>query len=322
MDAKLQARIAPREPLSDFKRADGKKPAVIPAKEQDTDFRELLLNSNREVRLKRDAQANGDLAGASDYQSFLDSLSEVTRQKNMPKNKMDKNDFLTLFVTQLQQQDPLKPKDGAEMASQLAQFNSLEQMMNINSSLERLEQKTQEGQSIRYPDFIGKDVALKLRLFKLEGGVVTEGGYEVNAGVSQSMLEVRGPDGSVIARAEQGPRQPGIHHIEWDGKNDNGEQVPDGVYRFELKTKGANGKESVIPVASRTRVTGIDLKDRKAPFFTSLGKASLDDIFRIGEASESGQTNAPGSGLRSESDSAPRGAAKKISGLTGKKDRA
>ena len=53
------------------------------------------------------------------------------------------NTFLKLMVTQLNNQDPLSPMEGQEFAAQLAQFSSLEQLLNINESLEA--QQTQTG---------------------------------------------------------------------------------------------------------------------------------------------------------------------------------
>lgn len=48
---------------------------------------------------------------------------------------LDKDAFLKLLVTQLQNQDPLKPMDDTQFVSQLAQFSSLEQMQTLNSSV-------------------------------------------------------------------------------------------------------------------------------------------------------------------------------------------
>lgn len=42
--------------------------------------------------------------------------------------EMDKMDFLQILVTQLRYQDPMKPMDDREFATQLAQFSSLEQI--------------------------------------------------------------------------------------------------------------------------------------------------------------------------------------------------
>ena len=62
------------------------------------------------------------------------------------KKGADLNTFMTLLVAQLKNQDPLAPQEGAEFVAQLAQFNSLEQLININDRLSQLvnQQKTQQ----------------------------------------------------------------------------------------------------------------------------------------------------------------------------------
>lgn len=50
-------------------------------------------------------------------------------------NSMGKDDFMKLLVAQLKNQDPLNPMDGKEMAAQLAQFSSVEQMMQLNATV-------------------------------------------------------------------------------------------------------------------------------------------------------------------------------------------
>jgi len=48
---------------------------------------------------------------------------------------MGKNDFLMLLSAQLRYQDPLNPQSDGDFAAQLAQFSSLEQMQNMNETL-------------------------------------------------------------------------------------------------------------------------------------------------------------------------------------------
>ena len=49
-------------------------------------------------------------------------------------NGLGKDDFLKMLVTQLQNQDPLKPMDDTSFIAQMAQFSSLEQMQNMNTA--------------------------------------------------------------------------------------------------------------------------------------------------------------------------------------------
>lgn len=57
-----------------------------------------------------------------------------------PKTKAEeqKSQFLKLLVAQLKGQNPLDPKDGTEFVSQLAQFSSLEELINIRTALENV----------------------------------------------------------------------------------------------------------------------------------------------------------------------------------------
>lgn len=49
--------------------------------------------------------------------------------------QLDKDAFTQLLVTQLKNQDPLSPQSNDELAAQLAQFSSLEQMELVNENL-------------------------------------------------------------------------------------------------------------------------------------------------------------------------------------------
>lgn len=72
-------------------------------------------------------------------------------------NPLSKDAFLRLLITQLQYQDPLQPMQDREFIAQMAQFSSLEQMQNLNASLDslRLMQAASQAASL-----IGREVTL------------------------------------------------------------------------------------------------------------------------------------------------------------------
>ena len=54
--------------------------------------------------------------------------------------KMGKDEFLKMLVAQMKHQDPLNPMDGQQMAAQLAQFSSVEQLVSMNDQLDAIRQ--------------------------------------------------------------------------------------------------------------------------------------------------------------------------------------
>ena len=50
-----------------------------------------------------------------------------------------KQEFLTLRIAQLENQDPLSPQDPTEFTTQLTQFSILEELIAIRTAVERLE---------------------------------------------------------------------------------------------------------------------------------------------------------------------------------------
>ena len=58
------------------------------------------------------------------------TLSSLTNR-----NAMGQDEFLKMLVAQLKNQDPLNPMDGKDMAAQLAQFSTVEQLITMNKSM-------------------------------------------------------------------------------------------------------------------------------------------------------------------------------------------
>ena len=76
--------------------------------------------------------------GVSDLTQSIDDLTYGSTEREIKyrgSSELGKEEFLKLLVCQLQNQDPLNPQDDTEFISQLAQFSSLEQMTNMNTTL-------------------------------------------------------------------------------------------------------------------------------------------------------------------------------------------
>jgi flagellar basal-body rod modification protein FlgD len=66
------------------------------------------------------------------------NVSSLSNNAATSNSGSERDLFMTLLVAQLKNQDPLAPQDGAQFVAQLAQFNSLDQLVGIRHSIEEL----------------------------------------------------------------------------------------------------------------------------------------------------------------------------------------
>lgn len=67
-----------------------------------------------------------------------DLFTNTNATKTTSKTADQKDMFMTLLVAQLKNQDPLSPQDGTEFVAQLTQMNSLDQLVSIRESIDKL----------------------------------------------------------------------------------------------------------------------------------------------------------------------------------------
>ncbi|MBV6683255.1 flagellar hook assembly protein FlgD [Bacillus sp. JRC01] len=71
---------------------------------------------------------------------------------------LGKDDFLKILMTQLQNQDPMNPMQDKDFIAQMATFSSLEQMTNLNKTMEGFVEAEAQSRLISYNSFVGKHV--------------------------------------------------------------------------------------------------------------------------------------------------------------------
>ena len=198
-------------------------------------------------------------------QGINPALTQQTSQAQ-GKSSLGQQEFLQLLVAQMRNQDPVNPMDGAEFASQLAQFNSVEQLISVNDGLDQLAMSQDlMGSSLTNSmaaSLTGKDIrALSDQVFLSSEGEA-EINFKLNDSASDVEIIVRTASGAEVRRESLSGIPSGDSAWTWDGLNNNGERMGEGDYTVEVVAK--NGDNNV---GALTFIEGFDSKVR----YTSQG---------------------------------------------------
>lgn len=218
------------------------------------------------------------------------TASTAAAKKTTTDTKSDtvlgKQDFLTLLVAQLQNQDPLNPDDPTEFTAQLAQFSSLEQLQNLNDSMDNLVTSNANSDKFSTLSTIGKEVAYQSSSFTYSGEPVTIG-YELDGQASDVTLALQ-LDGATVALINGEDLSAGTHYLTWDGLTQNGEQAAQGKYKIVLQAKAAEGESVAATSLVRSEVTGVDLEgDYGGTLITKAGSVPFSTILGVYEKGSS-----------------------------------
>ena len=207
------------------------------------------------------------------------------QQGQTKKSQLGQQEFLHLLVAQMRNQDPINPMDGAELASQLAHFNSVEQLISVNNGLKTL-QGSQDMMSASLTNSMAASLTGKqVKALSNQVHLGAEGNadiqFELNNSADAVEVIIRDASGSEIRRETMNGLSSGDHDWTWDGLNNAGDRMGEGEYTIEVKA--ANGDN---PVGSLVFIEGIADRVR----YTSEGVfLSVNDVeIPIGDVEEVG----------------------------------
>lgn len=223
-----------------------------------TEFRDLINPRQEELRT---------VSGSSGV------LQEGNTSKFKTPERMGKDDFLNLLVTQLRYQDPMNPTADTEFVAQLAQFSSLENSESMEKSMVGLSEKMNtfmESQTLASMSqtnaasvsLLGKEVQVKETEVRWEGH---QRDFKVTlTSGNRGILSLVDSEGKIAAQI---PIESGVNSreavVKWDGMLASGQMAGRGN-KFQLMVMDSTGSRSVGYAHLSGRVEGIRYGDNGA----------------------------------------------------------
>ncbi len=205
------------------------------------------------------------------------------------KSALGKDDFLKLMIQQLKYQDPLNPLDSSQYSAQLAQFSSLEQLQNINTTLTQSMNAnfalTQSVNNTMTATLIGKDARLSSNKITYNGENNGQGnakmGYTLPALASDVTVKIYNSDGVLVKTLNNLEKDAGEHKLSWDFTDNEGNKVKKGDYTFKVEASDMSGEDMTIDSFGYGTIDAVRFTENGTMLVINGIEYNLSDISEI-----------------------------------------
>ncbi|RMG48359.1 MAG: hypothetical protein D6718_01980 [Acidobacteria bacterium] len=196
--------------------------------------------------------------------------------------ELGRDDFLRLLVTQLENQNPLEPMEDTQFVAQLANFSSLEQLMDLNTRMDSVLEGQSQLVNSQALNLIGRDVLVDSGgELDLSPAGADRLAFDLVDAASSVRVEIYDASGDLVRTIEMDALEPGRHTVDWDGLDESGRELPSGTYRFRVAAKSADGTERSLHGFLMLPVEGIHVGEGGLSLVSGLRVIPFDKILEI-----------------------------------------
>ena len=187
--------------------------------------------------------------------------------------------FLTLLTTQLKNQDPTSPMDSNAFTQQLVMYSQVEQQIDSNTNLKTLISQGTSNAAAVTTGYLGKKVSILNGNAALTNGAATWT-YNLGAAAATNQISITDANGKLVYTGA-GETTAGNHTFNWDGTDNNGNQLADGAYTLNVAATGGAGGTVTSSVASAGVVSQIDMTGGTPKLVIGSMEVNLSDIAAV-----------------------------------------
>lgn len=225
--------------------------------------------------------------------SVLSELSSKNRYQNDPQdNELGQTAFLELMIAQLNNQDPLSPKENGEFIAQLAQFSSVEGLERLNSNFDSFASSFTSNQALQASSLVGRSVTVPSETGVTDMNGVMSGVIELPESTSNVNMKIFDETGQLVDEINLGPQAAQDMVFRWNGAQlevngelvenyvpANGQALPPGKYT--IKASASQGGENVgLATSVSANVNSVTLGNGGAITLNlaGIGPMSIEDV--------------------------------------------
>ena len=216
----------------------------------------------------------------SDLNNTASSSLQIAGSKTL-----GRDDFLKLLITQMQYQDPLNPVENTEFTAQLAQFSSLDELFNVNENLKNIELYQASLNNSQAVSFIGKEIEARGDKIQISNGSPDDIRYDLTEHCNEVHISIYDSNGYLVRNIDKGAEMSGSHVEQWDGKDNQGNDLLDGTYTYAVSAVGQDGSSVNVSTYVTGKVTDVTFDNGLVYLMVGDKKVTISNVVNIKEAS-------------------------------------
>ncbi len=213
----------------------------------------------------------------------LGLAKQTTAAASSKKSDLGQDDFLKLMVTQLNNQDPMKPMENGDFLGQIAQFSTVNGIGDLQKSFSEFASSISNDQALQAANLVGRQVSATLPAGLLSEGGVIEGELTLPASSPDVSISITDQSGQLIKKLSLGSQPAGAAPFVWDGTGADGSVVPPGLYNINGSAR-IDGQAFELDAQIFTNVESVTLAGVGKPLqlnLAGLGSVPFSNVSRI-----------------------------------------
>lgn len=185
------------------------------------------------------------------------TTTATTASSSSVTSAISSQQFLSLLVTELQNQNPLDPTNSTDFINQLTSYANFDQQQTLNSNMSTLVSSLNSLLTLNSSNYIGQTVTAKTDTGTLKDSQISFG-YSLESAASDVTLSVKDSSGNTVWTGS-GTTISGTNSFTWDGTTTDGTQLTDGgQYTLSVSATDSTGQSVYGYTTVTGKVTSID----------------------------------------------------------------
>jgi len=157
----------------------------------------------------------------------------------------------------------------------------LEQMENMNTSLDYLQLYMASLNNAQAVGFIGKEIEAMGDSVQLSEEGSASLSYELMDSAGSVTTRIYDENMQLVRTVELGSQSAGRQEWSWDGEDNEGNEVEAGTYTFEVFAADVNGEEVVVTTYLKGVVTGVTFEDGITYLMLGERRVTIGDVIKV-----------------------------------------